>query len=164
MKSMLECFATNELFILNFWKGIEYVAKNLKEQPDEKNTAKLSKLYIASVLEKMSITQSTAYFQLDFCKTILENKSKIKNHALYYADRLINMIKNNPDQTLIPNKIDVLDFFLNFLRHTYFESIIIKCCKIIHQWKKAWPSLWFNSNFDASLEESFPFYLFISIN
>lgn len=152
---MLDCFSANELFLLNFWRGIEYVSKNLKEKPEEKITSKLSHLYIASVLEKININQSTAYFQLDFCKMILQNKHKIKFRALFYANKIIQMIYDNPSQkSLIPQKIDILNFFLNFLRHTFYEGIIIKCCKTIQEWKNKWPSLWFKSEFDSSLEES----------
>lgn len=155
---MLDCFATNELFLLNFWKGIEYVSKNLKEKPEEKITSKLSHLYVASVLEKINIQQSTAYFQLDFCKMILQNKQKIKFRALFFANKIIRMIFDSPSQkSLIPQKINILDFFLSFLRHTHYEEIIIKCCKIIQEWKKEWPSLWFKSEFDSSLEESLLF-------
>ena len=42
---MLDCFGINETFILNFWKGIEYVAKNLIEKPFEKYNKINNNLY-----------------------------------------------------------------------------------------------------------------------
>lgn len=156
MKSMLECFESNEIFILNFWRGIEYIAKNLIEKKSSKpklNNAsgdRRSTIMIGSVFEN----QKNSMFQMDFCSAIIQNKGKIKNQVLFFANRIMLMLFENPHQNIIPNKISVLEFFLSFLRNTNQENIIIKTCLMIRDWKEKWPQLWHRSDFDIALEES----------
>ncbi len=153
---MINCFANNDIFLLNFWHGIEYVSNNLKENRKEVFSNRLSSaVYLASVIEKMDQNlKNPSYFHSDFCKLVLQNKHKIKLQALFYANRLIELLYETPQQTLIPSRINILDFFLNFLQNTFFETVILKCCKMIKEWKKKWPALWNNSFFDDAVEES----------
>ena len=153
---MIDCFANNDLFILNFWHGIEYASNNLKEKKEEVlENRRGSALYLASIIEKLDKNhKNPSYFRSDFCKLVLQNKHKIKLQALFYANRLIELLFETPQQTLIPSRINILEFFLNFLQNTFFETVIIKCCKMIKEWKQKWPELWYNSSFDNSVEES----------
>jgi len=154
---MLDCLGTNETFILNFWKGIEYVSKNLIEKPFEKKlstvtSARGSTVLMASVLEKLT-NPKNAYLHLDFCGAIIENKPKIKWQALLFANKIMEMLFEAPKQNLIPGRINILDFFLTFLRNTNQENVIIKTCILIKDWKVKWPNLWHRSDFDIALEE-----------
>ena len=153
---MLECFETNEIFILNFWRGIEYIAKNLIEKKNIKDKINKSTLDRRSTLMMGSVfeNQKNSMFQTDFCSEIMQNKGKIKNQVLYFANRIMLMLFENPQQNIIPNKISVLEFFLNFLRNTNQENVIIKTCLMIKDWKEKWPQLWHRSDFDIALEES----------
>ena len=163
---MLDCFSSNETFILNFWKGIEYVTNNLKETSDDKGyTNRSSKAMIGKTDNPpIASVKNPSYFHTDFCKSIVLNKQKIKWHALLYADKVIEQLKGTPQQSLIPEKISVLEFFLNFLKNTFFEAVIIKCCILMQEWRKKWPKLWFNNmNFDMNVEESNINYIFFII-
>ena len=63
------------------------------------------------------------------------------------------MLFEAPKQNLIPGRINILDFFLTFLRNTNQENVIIKTCILIKDWKVKWPNLWHRSDFDIALEE-----------
>ena len=163
LKSLLECFKNSETFILNFWKGIEYIAKNLVEKAAKEkmnNTfARRSTLMTESTLGKLQ-DPTNPLFRVIFCTAIMQNIGKIKNQVLFFANQIMLILFENPEQMIIPKKINVLEFFLNFIRNTGQESVIIKACHIINDWKEKWPSLWYRSDFNMSLEESISFLKF----
>lgn len=159
LESLFDCFSTNETFLLSFYKGIDYIACNLKELPEESPnqfSPRISNVLLASVLEKIHLNQPKSLYKLDFCKEILQNKGKIKGKTLDYANRLFTLLFKGKYKRLIPEKIDLLGFFLNFSRNNFTETIIIKTCRLIAFWKEKWPVLWGNTSFEMDLQESIP--------
>ena len=158
LESLFDCFSTTESYLLSFYKGLEYISRNLKELPEENHqgyrSPRMSNALVAAVLDKIHLNEPKSLYHLDFCGDILQNKHKIKGKALDYANKLFMILYEGEFKNIVPEKINLLEFFLGFLRNTYNENVIIKCCKTIGFWKSKWPSLWVNSEFDIQLEES----------
>lgn len=148
---MLKTFRENESFILNFWKGLEYISE-IRDNTQDEEEKKQSNLFSLNSKEDLKI--NNAFLRMDYCRDLLRNKFYLKEKTLFYLNELLFLIKEY-HYDLIKTKIRVLKFFERFLTNTFFEKTIIRCCELITSLKKKWIQIFHHDfSFDSKIEGS----------